>query len=105
MTLNVSYQAQKDNPVYVGITLVREGIALAEITTNPSKPLFGKGKVSSSLDTAILNPGAYHFDVGLFRSKNRQLIAIPKNKNQFILKGHDPTKGGAIKLADTWKYS
>lgn len=104
VSMSISYTTPVDDPTYVGMSLVRDGVSVAEMTTSLEKPLTGSGKVGLNLDTNILNPGIYDLHVALFRLHNRQLLAIGKSKNKFVIKGNDITRAAALKLADTWKY-
>lgn len=104
VTMAISYTTPTDDPTYVGMSLVRDGVSVAEMTTSLERPLTGNGRVEFTIDTGILNPGMYDLHVALFRLQNRQLLAIGKHKNKFVLKGNDITRAAAIKLADTWKY-
>ncbi|HSW37375.1 MAG TPA: ABC transporter ATP-binding protein [Candidatus Saccharimonadales bacterium] len=102
--LEVAYKSQDKEPMYIGIAILKDGISFAEITTSLQKPLISNGEVAYSLDTTLLNGGVYEIGVGLFRLKNREMLTFIKDKKRFIIKGSDNTKGGAVKLADTWKY-
>jgi ABC-2 type transport system ATP-binding protein len=104
VVLDISYESMDQNEMYAGISIIKDGISIAEITTSLQKPLQGNSKVTYSLDTDILNAGSYEVAVALFGLKNRELLAIGKNKMRFAVKGRDITKGAALKLADTWKY-
>lgn len=104
VAMAISYTTPTDDPTYVGMSLVRDGVSVAEMTTSLERPLTGNGGVEFTIDTGILNPGMYDLHVALFRLQNRQLLAIGKHKNKFVLKGNDITRAAAIKLADTWKY-
>jgi ABC-2 type transport system ATP-binding protein len=104
ITLEVSYESKEKDEIYVGISVIRDGVSVAEINTMRQLTLKGKGKILYSLNTSIFNEGVYYITVALFRLKNKGLIGIGKNKSQFIIKGNDPTKAAALKLEDTWKY-
>lgn len=102
--LDIIYESKDDAEMYVGISVIRDGISVAEITTALQKPLKGNGTVSYFLDTSIFNAGTYRIDAALFLLKNRKLIAVGDLKNNFVIKGNDITKGAALKLSDTWLY-
>lgn len=89
---------------YIGTSVVFAGISVAEITTSPDKPLTGEGKMTYMLDGDLLNGGVYQFTAALFNAENRELLTISDVKNIFTVKGKDITKGGALRLADTWKH-
>jgi ABC-type polysaccharide/polyol phosphate transport system ATPase subunit len=102
--LEFTYAAKDSDEYYIGMSVLREGVSVAEIITSLDAPLVGSGKVAYSLDTRKLNSGTYEVGGGLFRMKNRELVAIVSSRNRFVIKGSDSTRGGALKLADTWKY-
>ena len=105
LTLSVAYDSKDKEGMYIGISIIKDGVSVAEISTSLDKPLIGSGKVVYYLDTTIFNEGVYFIDAALFRLKNRELLNfVHDNKAQFIVKGHDITKGAALKLKDAWKY-
>lgn len=105
LVLRIDYSAPKNEKVYVGIAITQNGASIGEITTSHDEPLRGEGTVTYTLDKTVLNPGMYSFGTSsLFRIKNRELVAIDHNKIGFTVKGSDPTRGAALKLADTWRY-
>lgn len=104
ITLRAKYTSGDNDEVYVGLSILRDGISIAEITTSPNHKLSGAGVVSYKLETNTLNAGVYQMPVALFRSTNRELIAIPKEQNIFKVGEPDIRRGGAMKLPDNWKY-
>jgi ABC-2 type transport system ATP-binding protein len=102
MNIKLNYEAKDDDPMYVGISLLREGISFAEITSSLEKPVSGKGEIVYKLDTGLLNGGAYEVGAGLFRLRNRELLASPLSRKPFSIKGSDDTKGAALKLPERW---
>lgn len=103
--LKITYESQSDEEMYVGIAVTKDGISMGEISTYQKKPLRGQGKIFYSLNTKSLNPGMYQIaGVSLFKTSNRELLAINKHINEFVIKGNDEMRGGALKLEDTWHY-
>lgn len=103
--LTISYSTQSELEMYAGLSLVKDGFSVGEIVTALNKPLTGSGTVKFILDKQILNAGSYEIGgVSLFKLENRELIAVNKYKNNFIVKGDDVTRGGPLKLPDTWIY-
>ena len=102
--VNFSYTAKKIIDTYIGISVMRDGIAIADITTSLDKPLKGSGDIEYILDTSILNAGVYEINASLFRVKDRECLAISKKRNSFTIKGMDMTRGNALRLDDTWVY-
>lgn len=104
VTLEVRYDTKNSKEShYVAFSILREGFSIAEITTPTGMKLTGKGKVAYSLDTTAFNAGVYEITLVLCTQKNRKLVSICEDRPKFILKGNDITKGGALKLADSWK--
>lgn len=103
--LEVTFKSAAESDVYIGIAVLRDGISVAEITTSPKVKLSAKGKLTYTLDICSFNPGAYQIGAGLFKVQNRELLAATESRNQFAIKGSDETKGGALKLVDTWEYN
>jgi ABC-2 type transport system ATP-binding protein len=103
VTIKLSYKSLEKDEMYVGISVIKDGISIAEINTSNAKPLKGSGAISYTLDAKLLNGGMYHIGAGLFRSRNAELLAFIKKKAEFIVKGEDPTKGAALRLTDAWE--
>lgn len=104
ITLELAYEAKSKEEMYIGISVVKDGVSVAEITTSPKSPLVGKGTVRYILDTSIFNAGVYDITAALFKLKNRELIGLSNSASKFVITGEDITKGAALKLADTWDY-
>lgn len=102
--LKVSYASKEEDEMYVGLAVIKDGISIAEILSPQDKPLSGSGEITYKLNTTPFNPGAYRIDTALFRLRNRELTAVSKIKNNFVIKGGDLTRGAALKLEDTWEY-
>jgi hypothetical protein len=65
--------------------------------------LTSSGKITYTLNTEPFNPGVYEFTFALNRRDNRAPLALCPDRLKFILKGNDITKGGPLKLDDTWR--
>ncbi len=105
LTLEVEYSTISDEPMYVGISVQKDGVSIAEITTDKKRTLSKNGKLAYRLDTGLFNGGSYAIGVALFKLKNQELVAVSKCKCQFSLKVKDQSRGAALKLDDTWKYN
>jgi ABC-2 type transport system ATP-binding protein len=102
--LEFAYKSGNTDEMYIGISLQRDGVSIAEITTSKGKPLVGNGTVRYRLNIETLNHGTYNVGVGLFRSENRELLAAAIKRNKFVIKGYDSTRGAALNLQDNWEY-
>ncbi len=103
VVLEVAYKAKAQDEMYLGLSLMRDGVSVAEINTLPDLTFTGNGKLTYTLDTTLLNGGIYQIDSALFTLNNKELVAYTKAKSKFVLKDHDPSKGASLKLANTWK--
>jgi ABC-2 type transport system ATP-binding protein len=104
VAVRFTYKTIESDEMYLGISIVRDGISIAEMNTTAATALHKSGSAIYHIDTTLLNGGMYTVGAGLFRARNAELLAIGANQVQFVVKGSDPTRGGALKLADTWKY-
>lgn len=105
LELEVDYSSKNpEDKMYIGISISKDGISIAEITTSLEKFLQNAGRVTYELDTTMFNEGVYKIGTGLFRLKNRELLAVSKDRNVFSVRDRDITKGAALRLPDTWQY-
>jgi ABC-2 type transport system ATP-binding protein len=104
LVLDIAYASNDDEALYTGIAVLKGGVSVAEINTVGQLDLSRKGHITYSLDTSMFNGGRYEIGSGLFRLKNKELLAIGDNKSSFVIKGSDDTKGGALKLNSTWEH-
>lgn len=102
--IDFEYDIKDETEAYIATSVIWMGISVAEISTPTSNVLKGSGKMTYTLDTKIFNSGVYQFTASLFGLNSRELLTISKTCNIFTIHGEDKTKGGAIKLADRWKY-
>jgi ABC-2 type transport system ATP-binding protein len=105
LILDVSYRSKTDEPLYVAFSILRDGLDFAQLTTPLDKKLVGKGTVSYRLDITRLNAGVYEMPAILCVQEGRRMVAIARDKNRFVVKGADITRGSALKLPDAWTYS
>ncbi|NBX97790.1 ABC transporter ATP-binding protein [bacterium] len=103
--IEFQYSSKIHQGKYIGFSIQKDGVSIAELTTESHKPLkTALGTLMYELDISYLNHGAYQIGAGLFKLENRELLAATSKKASFVIKGHDHTRGAAIKLADRWKY-
>lgn len=102
--VNFVYSSKDKHEMYIGISVIKNGISIAEIITPLDKPLIGNGKITYTLSKEVFNAGIYSIAAALFRKDNRELIAVSDVKNTFKVEGYDASRAGALKLAHTWKY-
>jgi ABC-2 type transport system ATP-binding protein len=100
-----AYKSDYQDAMYVGLSLLKEGQSVAEITTPLEMPLIKKGKVTYDFDPANINGGVYQLTAVLCKQAGRELLCVAKARPQLLIKGEDISRGGALKLEDTWKLA
>ncbi len=105
LRIRFSYASDGKDDMYIGFSVLKDGISVAEMTTSPKQPLRGSGKASYELDTEAFNPGVYQLTVVLCRVVGRELLNVGELPVKFKVDGvEDVTRAAALKLANTWKY-
>jgi ABC-2 type transport system ATP-binding protein len=102
--IKYSYKSPDKDGMYIGFSILRDGISVAELTTRLEDPLVGKGEVTYNLDTSNFNVGAYQLTSVLCKLEGRKMTAMGTTL-KFAISGEDITRGAAMKLADNWSYS
>ncbi len=105
IVVQLTYASEQKEEMYLGISVLKDGISIAEMNTIDAKPLIHAGRATYYLNASQFNGGMYYIGAGLFKLSNNELLSFTKNKAQFIVKGSDPTRGAALKLEDTWEYN
>lgn len=103
ITVKFSYKSKETLDMYAAMSIIMNGVSVAEITTPPEITLQGNGILRYTLDLSVFNPGVYQITGVICKKDTRELLAVSKAKPKFYIKGADATKGGAIKLEHTWK--
>jgi len=103
LKLELNYKSKTSKDLYLGISVLKDGASIAEINSIRGLKLKGDGKVSYELDTSVYNAGTYRLTAALFTSWNKKLVASAPNRNEFVIKNSDETRGAALKLPDTWE--
>jgi ABC-2 type transport system ATP-binding protein len=100
-----SYTSQTNDAMYIGFSVLKDGISVAEMTTSHTQPLRGSGTASYELDITAFNPGVYQLTVVLCKVDGRRLLNVGDTTIKFKVDGtEDITRAAALKLANTWKY-
>ena len=106
LSLAFKYTTKANEAVYIGISIMKDGLSVAEMNTSESLKLNGSGVASYILDLTVFNPGVYEVSFALFRLDNKELIGSGNRTVKFTIEGaNDLTKSGALKLADNWKHT
>ena len=103
LLFEISYQTDSKEPLFIGISVLTNGVSIAEISTEKHDIPLENGRIAYTLDTSVFNSGIYTITGALFKFKNRELIAITKKNDQFVIKEEDISKAGPLKLDDTWE--
>ena len=103
INLTADYNSNIDDALYVGISILWNGVSVAELTTEKELTLNSRGSVSYKIKKNIFNSGAFTISGGLFRLSNRELLAAFKHSKSFVIKGSDSSRGGPIRLEGGWK--
>lgn len=103
LLLDIAFEAHSMEELYAAISVIKNGISVAEINSKNKIKMVGKGVITYELDTTVLNPGVYEITVVLCKKHNGELIGVNKNKIVFVVSGVDDTRGGALRLKDVWK--
>ena len=103
--LIISYKAKENEKLYAAMSIIKDGLSVAELSTPEDLPLMGKGEVTYILNTDIFNGGIYQIPIALCRWKNRELVAVGKKRAKFAVKSSDITRGGVVKLQHNWHIS
>ena len=104
--LRMLYEVEKNTNAYIGMSVLTRGASVAEITTDPNKPLKDQGFVSYTLGKDFLNPGVYSVGAALFNLENKEQIAGTglEGRQRIVVEGNDKRRGAALKLKDSWQY-
>lgn len=89
--------------LFLGISIIKDGFTIAEISTEKTAVLHHAGKMVYRVDAKSFNGGSYGVRVGLFKLENRELIAVSKHAHPFVVKRSDISRGGALFLPDNWE--
>lgn len=104
LELGFSYHSKDTEEMYIGISIIKDGISIAEINTLPDIILTGNQNFAFTLDTSILNGGVYYITTAIFKVRNKELVSTGKNQCEFTVKRYEPTKGAALRLENKWRY-
>lgn len=106
LKLQISYKNQDKKKVYVGFSIVRDGVTVGELNSlGYYESAKETGKLEYVLDTSMLNPGYYEIAAGLIDFESRQLLKSTPTEEwaKFNVLGYDETRGATMRLPDNWK--
>jgi len=104
-TLQVKFSCdvKAEEAYYLGISVIKDGLTIAEMNTANLLTMMGRGAAVYSLDLSVFNPGVYEIAYAQFRLDSKEILGVGSSTLSFTVAGaNDPTKSGALKLADNW---
>lgn len=105
LQLKAYYCILEDFEPMLGISIMREGISVAEINSRAIKLRSTSNIIHSSdleIDLNVFNPGAYSINISLFRSRDNRMLEYKLGEVKFVISGHDKTRGGATYIHGGW---
>ncbi|MDB5164326.1 MAG: abcA [Candidatus Saccharibacteria bacterium] len=102
LRMKFTYKSKDNSNMYIGFSILRDGVSVAELTTSHEEPLNGDGHIEYDLDKSLFNVGVYQVTSVLCRVEGRKLLSIGQPTLKFSISGKDITRGAAMKLEDTW---
>ncbi len=104
--IKFKFKSYNKAKMYIGFSIIRDGISIAELTTPTTMPLVGNGNILYLLDTSILNSGVYQITSALCKIEDRSALAIGNDTIKFVVKSpEDITRGSALKLPNNWELN
>lgn len=99
-----TYKTKETVPVYVGFSILKDGATIAEMNSSMYAKIAkdGQNHIKYSVDTRMLNGGAYEVSGVLFTKDTKKILASTTARSSFALEGHDVTRGGGLRLEDSW---
>ncbi len=105
---DVEYTLQKDLPVYLGLSVIYQGISMVEQNTRKLQLPSSKEvrhTVSYTLPLKQFNTGAFSINVSIFNEDNSEVLGYVIDACKFFVTATDETKGGPISSGGDWRIS
>jgi ABC-2 type transport system ATP-binding protein len=102
---DVEYELNQDLPVYLGFSVMHNGVSTLEHNSRSVNLPHSAGKkhvVHYSLPLIAFNTNAFKLNVTIFDAKNKQPLGYKVDATNFFVTSDDPTKGGAIFSQGKW---
>lgn len=100
--LTFEYKTDSQEDTYVGFSLIKDGFTVGEMNSKLYPSSKKAGKIIYNLSVNDLNPGVYDVSASLFNATTKAPLAYTHARPRFIVEGYDDTRGGGIKLEDSW---
>ena len=105
LTSRVTYEPLNGIDSYVNLSLVKNGLVVADLNTKYNKELNIQKKeiklqFTQQLD--MFNAGTYDIYISIHQTGDDHLIKQIPRAATFIIEGHDKARDGALRLDDGW---
>jgi len=104
----VQYDTIQDVPCYLNISIVRNGIVLADLNTREDSslnPVIGTARLTFSQSLQKFNAGTYDLFISVHRLLDDHLLEHIPRAATFLIEGYDASRDSAVKLDDGWKIA
>jgi len=104
-TFDIEYILNKPLPVYVGFSVMFQGISMVEHNSKSVKLENTEGvkhTVRYTLPLTIFNTGSFKINVTLFDESNAEILGYVIDACDFFVTSSDATKGGPVASAGSW---
>jgi ABC-2 type transport system ATP-binding protein len=88
---------------FIGLTILKDGNVIAEINNLNQNTIKKSSKVFYILDKKDFNPGVYEISASLIEKTTKTPISHTHNRATFVVGGNDITRGGGMKLTQSWR--
>lgn len=105
LEFELNYKLTHEFPPVLAYTIARDGVSITEMNSMElilSDTTEVVHSVKHSLPLQNFNPGLYKIDVALFDRTNMNIKAYKLKTVEFIVKGNDPSRGGALRSNGEW---
>lgn len=102
ITIGITSNQPPNTDTYVALSILKDGVSVAEINSNGYIEVRSKRVNKFEITKGNLNAGSYQISAVLCDRKSARLLALAPRKIAFQVKQLDPTRGGALKLVNTW---
>lgn len=105
LKLTVNYKLSEKFIPAVGMSVIRNGISVAEINSmlvDLKSDVNKKHNVHLDIKLAAFVEGTYSIDIVVFDKKTMTIISSKRKVSEFVIKGSDRVHGGAVYLENNW---
>lgn len=103
VVIEFSYEAPANENLYLALSVIKDGVSVAEVNSITTLKLQGSGKARYSFETRHLNAGVYEVSSVLCRREDGHLLCIGSPKLTFHVGDQNSSRGGALKMPFSWE--